>query len=191
MFYVLVHFPQIDYTKINQIRRQYDPTFRIIDPHITLMFPVPDNLGEENLIQHLTPILKGTRSFPIDIGGFVKSWDHWLFLTLQKGNKEITTLYHKIYSGTLTDYKRPDISFIPHIGLGLFIKQGEKYSLLDPEAVEFDQNCYEEALENAKKHNLNFHCQFDRVHLLKLNDNLSKVVWQKEFSLKNDIATVI
>ncbi len=183
MFYVLVHFPRIDYTDINRIRRRFDPTFRVIDPHITLMFPVPESIREDYLLQHLTPILNKLKPFPIHLKGFVKSWDHWLFLTLEQGNSEIEQLYHAIYTGILTECKRPDIPFIPHLGLGLFVKKGSKYNLLAPKSVEFDQNRYDVAFNEAGKLNLDYHCLFDQLHLLRLNSNLSKIVGRKEFRL--------
>jgi len=40
MFYALVHFPAITTTQINQLRKEYDPQVNLIDPHITLVFPI-------------------------------------------------------------------------------------------------------------------------------------------------------
>jgi hypothetical protein len=36
MYYVVVHYADIDYNRINQIREKYDPTFGVINPHILL-----------------------------------------------------------------------------------------------------------------------------------------------------------
>jgi 2'-5' RNA ligase len=180
MFYGLVHFPDIDYSKINQLRNKYDPTCRIIDPHITIMFPLPASVGETDLIQHLTTVLKSVTSFSIHMAGFIKSWDHWLFLTLREGNSEVIQLYDQIYSGVLSSYKRSDIPFIPHIGLGLFTKKGADYSLLDPQKVELDQKRYNKALREAESLDLNYKSVLDKVSLLKLNHDLSKVIWRKE-----------
>jgi len=191
MFYVLVHFPGIDNTDINRIRRRYDPTFRIIDPHITLMFPVLAGMGEEKLVRHLISVLGKWKSFPIHLKGFVKSWDHWLFMTLDQGKTEIEQLYHDIYTGILTEFKRPDIPFIPHLGLGLFVTKGANYELLDPKAVEFDQNRYETALEEAKKLNLDYRCVFNKVHLLKLNENLTRIMDRKTFKLEDRGSTIL
>lgn len=188
MFYVLVHFPDIDYSKINQLRRKHDPTYGVIDPHITLMFPVPASVGEENLTQHLTTVLKSVQPFSIHMSGFVKSWDHWLFLTLKEGNSEIIQLYNQIYSGLLLSHKRSDIPFIPHLGLGLFTKKGTDHSLLDPKEVELDQERYDKAHKEAESLDLNYQSQMDKVSLLKLNQDLSKIIWRKEIYLNNVIA---
>jgi hypothetical protein len=188
MFYALVHFPEIDYSKINLLRKKYDPTYRIIDPHLTLMFPVSESIGEQNLSHHLSAIFNSVSPFSIHVSGFVKSWDHWLFLTIKEGNSEVIQLYNRIYSGILASYKRSDITFIPHIGLGLFTQSGADYSLLDPRKVEFDQDRYKKALIEAESLGIDYHCQLDKVCLLKLTHNLSEIVWRREISLSDSIA---
>ena len=185
MFYILVHFPDIDYSKINLFRKKYDPTYRVIDPHITLMFPIPASVGEKNLTQHLTAVLKSVNPSSIHMAGFIKSWDHWLFLTLKEGNSEVIQLYDQIYSGILSSYKRSDIPFIPHIGLGLFTKKGADYSLLDPQEVELDQKRYDKALKEAESLDLDHKSVLDKVSLLKLNHDLSKVICRKEMYLNH------
>ena len=132
MYYVVVHYPDIDYKGINQIRKKYDPTFGVIDPHITVLFPVLESVGEKNIIEHNETVLKKWIPFPIHICGFTKSWDHWLFLTLEKGNSKVIQLYRDLYSGILKQYRRTDIEFIPHIGLGLFVKKKQEYDVTSP-----------------------------------------------------------
>jgi len=122
MYYALVCYSEIEFQHINIIRKKYDPTFNIVDPHITILFPVPETVGQENLINHITTIVKNQRPFPIHIYGFEKSWDNWLFLCLKRGNDEIVSLYKELYKGILQKYQRSDIEFIPHISLGLFVK---------------------------------------------------------------------
>jgi len=188
MYYVLVHFPDIDFSKINYLRKKYDPTYRIIDPHITLMFPVPDYVGEENLWHHLERILNNVNPFTIHLKGFVKSWDHWLFMTLKTGNSEVIQLYDSIYSDMLSSYKRSDVTFIPHIGLGLFVKNAANYTLLDPKELEFDQKGYRRALQEAETLGLNYRSILDRASLLKLNHDLSKIIWRKEIYITDENA---
>ena len=187
MYHVLVHFPDIDFSKINQLRKMYDPTYRLIDPHITIMFPLPTSVSEPDLIQHLTIVLKTVTPFSIHMAGFIKSWDHWLFLTLKEGNSEVIQLYDQIYSGILSSYKRSHISFIPHIGLGLFTKKGADYSLLDPQKVALDQKRYHKARKEAEALDLNFTSVLDKVSLLMLNQELSQIIWRKELIINNEI----
>ena len=53
MIYALVHYPSVDARRIQLLRRKYDPQFDLIGPHLTLMFPVPESVGEGNLVRHL------------------------------------------------------------------------------------------------------------------------------------------
>jgi hypothetical protein len=45
MFYALVDFLVLIITKINQIRKEYNPQVNFIDSHITLVFPIKGALG--------------------------------------------------------------------------------------------------------------------------------------------------
>ncbi len=186
MYDAIVHYPNIDFTEINQIRQKYDPTFGVIDPHITILFPVPESVGEKNLIQHLKHVLEKWSPFPIHIRGLTKSWDHWLFLTLQRGNSKVTQLYRDLYSNFLEQYRRTDIEFIPHIGLGLFVKHKEEYDFNNPHAFEFDEETYQQAMEEIKFLNLDFECLVDKIHLVKLNDDFSQIVESQEFRIGSE-----
>lgn len=96
-----------------------------------------------------------------------KSFDNWLFLTLTEGNDMILSLHDKLYTGSLKKYLRKDIKFIPHIGIGLFKTDKE----------------YEKAENEAKKLNLNYTCKIKSMHLIQLNDDLSKLNWSEEYIL--------
>jgi len=185
VYYALVYFPGIDFSKINRIREKYDPTFGKFDPHITLLFPITDSIGESKIKKHISKIVKSCRPFPIHINGLTKSWDHWLFLTLKEGNSQIIELYNQLYSGVLSEYKRTDIAYIPHIGLGLFTRKNEEFDFRDPQSLEFDEEKYRKALLKAEALNLKYECQFDHVHLLKLDDGISKILWSQKIELRD------
>lgn len=182
MYYAIVHYPDIDCTRINQIREKYDPTFGVIDPHITVLFPVPESVGEKKVIQHIESISKKWSPFPIHICGYTKSWDHWLFLTLEDGNEKVTHLYCDLYSGPLAQYRRTDIEFIPHIGMGLFVKNRNEFDFSNPQAFDFDEQTYNQAIKKAESLNLDFKCIVDKIHLIKLTDDFSQIVESREFS---------
>ncbi|NIV93162.1 hypothetical protein GWN42_10255 [candidate division KSB1 bacterium] len=185
MVYGLVYFPNIDFERINRIRKKYDPTVKLIDPHITIMFPVPDSVGEGKLEHHIESVLKRWRPFPIHICGFRKSWDHWLFLTLQEGNSDVIRLYSDIYTEMLSPYRREDIEFVPHIALGLFVKESAQYNYKDPKRLDFDEERFQQVLQEAEVLGLNYHCVVDKLHLVKLTDDFARIVSSKAFSLTN------
>jgi 2'-5' RNA ligase len=136
MIYALVHYPNVDAQQINQFRKKYDPQVDLIEPHLTLMFPVPESIGENNLVYHLESVLSGRKPFPFHLQGLQKSWDDYLFLMVQEGQADIIGLHSEIYTGILADYRKEDILFVPHLTLGVFAKNSNEYA---------------EALEEAKR----------------------------------------
>jgi 2'-5' RNA ligase len=168
LIFAVVHYPNLDTQRINQFRRRYDPQVDLIEPHITLMFPVPESIGEKNLVNHLESVLRGRQPFPIHLQGLQKSWDDYLFLMIQEGRTDIIGLHNEIYTGVLASFPKGELPYLPHVTLGVFRK---------------DANEYSEALEAAKRLDLNYRCVLDKIHLLKINDDMAQILWSKEFSL--------
>ena len=168
MVYALVHYPSIDTRRIQLLRKKYDPQADFIGPHLTLMFPVRESVGEDNLARHLRGVLGGRRPFPIRLQGFQKSWDGYLFLMVREGGADMTDLHGEIYTGLLADYRKEGVPFVPHLTLGAFAG-GENESAA--------------ALEEAERLDLDYRCVLDKVHLVKINDERTRIVWSKEFSL--------
>lgn len=142
-------FPERGVRAIQRIRRRYDPTVTVVDPHITVLFPVPETVGEAELLSHLEEVCARRSSFEIELGGFHRSDDHWLFLTLSQGAQDIRSLYLDAYSGMLSKYRRDDIPFVPHVGLGLFVRGDEPYEMGNPDSAQFDDAAYGAALAEA------------------------------------------
>jgi 2'-5' RNA ligase len=164
----VVHYPSLDTQRINQFRRRYDPQVDLIEPHITLMFPVPESIGENNLVDHLESVLRGRRPFPIHLQGLQRSWDDYLFLMIREGKADIIGLHNEIYTGVLANHRRGELPYVPHLSLGVFAKNANEYP---------------EALEAAKRLDFDYRCVLDKIHLLKINDDMAQIVWSKAFSL--------
>jgi 2'-5' RNA ligase len=183
MFYALVHYPNIDTRHINEFRRKYDPHVDLIEPHITFVFLVPESIGEANLVHHIEGVLCHWRPFPIRLKGLRKAWDHWLFLILAEGNENVIRLHRELYTSMLAPSQRPDIEFVPHLGLGLFAKQDVNYDIRNPQEVSLDVERYAQGLKEAQQLDLDYQCIIDRLHLVKISDDISEIVWSKEFAL--------
>ena len=185
MYYCVIHYPKIDSTKIEELRRNYDPTYEHIKAHITLVFPIKtDDIGKEDLERHIEEIIAEQSSFDIKLAEFEKSWDNWLLLGLEKGRNQIVTLHDELYSGILKPFWRKDLPFSPHISLGQFNEKGTNYSLKNPEAVAFDNELYEKALKEAEEAKLVYETTFDKVTLITLNDELTDILESRDFLLK-------
>jgi hypothetical protein len=101
------------------------------------------------------------------LGGFHKSHDHWLFLTLKEGEAQMKRLYQDIYTGVLAEYRR---EYVPHLGLGLFIKEGCTYDCRNPRESDFDRERYEQALGQAKALPLTSSFSVEKLELATISD---------------------
>ena len=169
--YALVYYLAGEIEQINQLRRKYDPQVDLIAPHITLVFPLPESIGETYLISHIENILCQQKPFPLHLHGLQKSWDDYLFLLLQEGKEEVIHLHHQLYTGVLAKYHKQEIEYLPHVTLGVFTENKNKYA---------------QAYQEAEDLKLDLRCLLDRLHLVKLNDEWSKIVWSKEFLLPKE-----
>ena len=183
MYYCLVYYLHDNIDKINKVRVKYDPTFDVVDPHLTIIFPLPSSIGKNLFIKYIENILKKWKPIKIQFGGFRKSWDHWLFLTLLSGESEIIRLSDELYSGLIAEYRRNDIEYIPHVALGLFLENQSQYDLKNPEELTFDEKTYRLAKSESEALELNFQCTIDVIDLLELNSDFTEIKTIKKFTL--------
>lgn len=179
MFYSLVNYPGINTSEIDKFREKYDSYHKLIGAHISIIFPVSDSIGEKALVDHIESTIQKWKPFQIHMKGLKKSWDHWLFLLIQEGNKEIIKLHDELYTGILAPFLRKDIEFIPHIAIGLFADNS--YDLRDPKKASFDKAKYERALLKAESLNLDYKTVIDKLALVKVNDDFSQIIESKDF----------
>ncbi|MBI3485322.1 2'-5' RNA ligase family protein [Candidatus Daviesbacteria bacterium] len=184
MTYALIYKPQIDTSLIDMFQQEYDPYYHLAGAHFTLIFPTPEMIGEDQLIQHIKNTLDRWKPFKIHIQGLEKSWDNWLYLLVQEGNSELTKLHDELYAGIMSPFLRKDLPYIPHIGLGLFIKRKRDYKVTNPRRLSFNQSEFERVYKKAKSLNLNYETMVEKLELVKLDNELKKIVWVKKFILK-------
>ncbi len=189
MYYALSFYPHLNEElaeSIDAIRRKHDPTFGFTKPHITVLFPIPDSVGESELISHIESVLNDFSPFEIRLGGFHKSRDHWLFLKLADGEAHVRKLYQSLYTGILAEYRRDDIEYVPHLGLGLFMKEGSNYDWSNARETDFDEERYEEALRQAMALRLDSIFKVDRLELTKISDEILEWATGKRASIPED-----
>ena len=178
MYRVLVHYPKIDTTKIEKFRKKHDFTCEVIKSHITIVFPCKE--AKEDISNHIKDVLSGWEPFDATLEGFTLNREYWLFLTITEGNDTIIRLYKDLYQGILSPYSRFDL-FIPHIGLGFFAKREDKtefenYAELNAYRgnLFFDEERYQEALEEARKLDLIFPIRIEELTLVDLNKSFTE-----------------
>ena len=128
MLYAVVHYPDIDTHHIDEFRKKYDPQFHLIEPHITLVFPLSNVSGESDLIHHVESVLKGVRPFPVRLRGLQKSWDDYLFLLVEEGSVDLERLHSELYKRLPATYQTENLPYVPHLTLGSFSGAGEIYA---------------------------------------------------------------
>ena len=72
--HAIVCYPEIDTEKIDLFRQKYDPTYKLIRAHITVVFGVDQSISVQSLSDHVRTVLEHWRPFDIELGGFTKSW---------------------------------------------------------------------------------------------------------------------
>lgn len=172
MHFALVFYPEVDGVLVDEIRRKHDPTVDLIDPHITVLFPVPERVGESALIEHVRQVLEGFAPFEIQLTGFHRSSDHWLLLILSKGNRKVKELYSALYTGLLEEFRRDDLEFIPHLGLGLFLKEGSTYDWDDPDPDDLDLETCEAVQREVEARGTDWSSFVKTLHLIGIPDEV-------------------
>ncbi len=168
------------------IRRRYDPTWRLTQPHVNICFPGTRNLDQRLLVEHVDHVLGSWSPFVITLGGFHKSRDHWLFITLLEGAEAVVRLYHELYTDYIAPYKKPAYTPTPHVGLGLFIKSGYAWDYRAPREEDFDRARYEDCLRMAEALPLPESVLVDRIHLTAIPEVLTEFTTGKRLDLPDD-----
>src|SRR5579883_488069 len=118
----VIFIPQIDTSEISEFRKDYDPSWNIILPHVTLVAPVT-GISEEELITHIQTVASHTPTFQVQFAGLEKTDDDYLFLLVQQGREAMHALHDSLYTGILATHEPTEYPFEPHITLGYFKDQ--------------------------------------------------------------------
>jgi 2'-5' RNA ligase len=125
MTYLAITYPNIgeaDLEWIQSIRQMNDRQFKLVRPHITLVFGT-DKLNANELTDHVQNKVRSFKSFQIilDSAKIVednsKSYFH-AFLIPSVGLDEINELHDLLYQDELESELRVDIPFVPHLTIG-------------------------------------------------------------------------
>jgi len=145
--------------------------FDFVAPHITLVHPF-SHIVEGEIILHIENALKGKKRFSIKLQGIEKSFDNYLFLLVKEGKEDIVSLHDLLYTDLLSSLLNEDISYVPHITLGQFDKDGK-----------LENEKYEKAMKEVDKVDLGYACEFDNVCLIKSNETDTHAKIVRKFSL--------
>ena len=143
-----------------------------MDPHITLVFAVPGEIGRETLVEHVRAVASSFPPFEIRLDRLTRSFDQWLFLAVSDGNAEMVDLHDRLYTGLLAPFLRSDIEYIPHVSLGHFGRPDAAYDVMEPEEVPLDRPRFARALREAKRLRLDYRCKVGSIGVVGVDTGL-------------------
>lgn len=112
-----------DFRYIQAFRADHDPLFRIVAPHLTLVFPV-EELPEDTLVGHARHVAQQLPQVKFVLRSLKVYLPHPgeedapIFLIPDEGYDVLLQFHDRLYSGPLAPYARHDMAFIPHITIG-------------------------------------------------------------------------
>jgi 2'-5' RNA ligase len=103
---------------IEDLRRDRDPLFGKVAPHVTLVFPFCCGLPADDLRAHVQAVAVHHRPFKLALQGVKASNDGYLFLAVAEGSDRIARMRDDLYSGPLAGYRDDRFEYRPHLTIG-------------------------------------------------------------------------
>jgi 2'-5' RNA ligase len=176
--------PWLPAEPIGSFRRSHYPTAHLLEPHLTLVFPVPATIGGDAFRAHVREVVSRTRAFDIRLRGLDKSWDHWLFLAVEEGREEVIALHDALYTGILLPFLWAEQPYVPHVGLGHFAEEQDTRDPLTLRPRAFDRARFDDARQEAEALRLDYTGRFDSVHIFGLDEELTHISQLEEVPLR-------
>ena len=154
-------FPKFDNMEvIEDIRKDCDELYKVIQPHITIVFPFIDDISDENLIKNVRNYFKDKTKFYVKFSGISYSEDDYIFLNCIVGEDIITNLHDDLYNNFFSNHLS-DREYIPHITIGQVF------------------NSTKEQLNKIKNMKEEFECYIDTVIIEKIGINEESIILDK------------
>jgi len=156
----------INNSRIENLRRKYDSSFKKVKTHLTLVYPF-EVYNQEELKKHIEYCIKNFPPFEIVFQKVRKS-KNFLVLDVTTNKHKVLELYKKLNSGILSGFENKDLSiYFPHITLGIFNSHEE---LMD-------------VINELREIGSNYRIVIDKINLVTLNkdDSIKEV---ENFELK-------
>lgn len=137
---IFPEFGNID--RIEEIRKQYDPLYGLVAPHLTLVFPFEGDIDNERLGDLLRKSLAGEGIFDLRMQGYSMQsgvFGHSLFLAVTEGGEVVQRLHEKLYDTELRVFYK-GYPYVPHITIGQFESREameQVYNLLTEDQTEY------------------------------------------------------
>lgn len=158
---ILLKFKEV--TKINSIRKKYDPFYKQIKPHLTLVYYFDKKPSTESI----NNLIKNVSSFKVRLNKIrASSKDNYVFLDVTEGKEKLILLKKVLYRRLGLKWKEKFL-YKPHITLANLKTKSEQ----------------KQTLKEIKKDNLDFYCKIDSFSLLNISKDLITLKSKREFNL--------
>jgi 2'-5' RNA ligase len=127
MALLVLAYPEIapsNYERIQEFRKLNDELYyHVVEPHFTLVFPLPGDWKDETLITEIEKQIRGIQQFEFCIRCAALNKDafsdtYHTFLVPDEGYSNILKLHDKLYSEKLFPHRKLQVDYIPHMGIG-------------------------------------------------------------------------
>ena len=115
-------FPEIaNIDVIERVREKYDPNYKLVRPHITLVFPFESDISAADIEAHARAALAEFEPFPVTLQGITeqRGFDNYMLLNVHQGKNTLRQMHRRLYSGLLESFL-PNWcrAFEPHMTVG-------------------------------------------------------------------------
>lgn len=114
----VVVFPDGGLAPLEEFRRRWDPLAERVGAHVTLMFPILDEISDDDLIAHVVSCVRGMQPFDILVQDITGTSEQYLFANVKQGNDPLIALHDRLYSGPLQRHLVRSQTFLPHVTVG-------------------------------------------------------------------------
>ena len=158
----IILFPAFDNLDLlDAIRRDHDPLFGYIAPHVTLVFPFASDLTGQEVQRHLEKAIAECSAFEASFRSFSGDYrDGYIFLDCVKGNDAIIGLHDLLYSGPLKDEIFNEVPYFPHITVG---------KVAEP-------SLFSKIVRELNEMHVTFTCWIDRVYVEQIGEDEQSIV---------------
>jgi 2'-5' RNA ligase len=113
---IVLFLPEPD--EVIALRRQFDPLFRSLRAHVTLVFPFQSDLSSEALRRHVEQAVCDVGPIAVRLADVTGADAQYLFLNVKRGYDALVELHDRLYRGPLEVYLSHEFSYMPHVTVG-------------------------------------------------------------------------
>ncbi|MBO6558825.1 MAG: 2'-5' RNA ligase family protein [Pseudomonadales bacterium] len=122
---------------IQSFRELYDPLGRLVEPHITVVFPFESNVSDDELRAHVREQVIAESGFAASLEQQPMRHDGYIYFPILDGAQQIRTIHDRLYTGVLQPLLL-EIPYVPHVTVARTTDAEEKQLLRESSSLEFD-----------------------------------------------------